>query len=281
MSTMVALSKIKISGNMRVIEGVEDLHETPLEKFPLDEKAAILELAQSIQEHGLLNPLTVKDLGGGNFRLIAGYRRFKALQHNGVKVADVKSVKGKTEDEVVLRLIENVHRKDVNPLDIARTLEEIRKVKNIQKQAGLATLVKKSAAWVSQHLSLLKSDSEVQKALDGKQMGLAAARTISALPIGEQADAVKEAIKDAKESGKKKVSTKGAKKQAAKRKAGKNKQATFRPVAEREAEQKATVCEDFLAVYFGDKKVPETAKELITAFWDYLMNKNRLYISPK
>jgi len=282
MSSMVAMKDIRVPSNVRKIPGVEDLENTPLSSFPLDEKAAIMSLAGSISEHGLLQPLVVKDLGKGKgYRLIAGFRRFKALQHNGAKRVDVKSVKGKTEDEAILKLVENIQREDLNPLDIAYGLQEIMQLKGITKQSALAELVKKSPGWVSQHLALLKADKEVQDAVASGEMGLAGARSISSLPKEEQAEATRDAKAAAKKAGKKKVSTKGAKSQAVKRKKkAKGKQLEIPPVVEREREQKTKVCQDFMGVHFGDKKPSKEDTELVEAFWDFLMEKNRLYIEP-
>lgn len=283
MSSMVALSKIKIPDNIRTIPGVEDLVATPVTSFPLDEQAEILALAQSIAEHGLMQPLVVKDLGKDKgYRLIAGFRRFKALQHNGAKMVDVKSIKGKTEDEKILQLVENIHRKDLNPLDIAKGLDQIRQIKGIAKQASLAEFVNKSSGWVSQHLALLKTDENIQSAVASGEMGINAARSLATLPKADQAEALKNAKHEASSAGKSKVSSKGARRQATKAKARKKgKQAEIAPVAEREAEQKEKACKGFIDVHFGDKKVPDEAKNLVSSFWDYLMSKKHLYIFQK
>jgi ParB family chromosome partitioning protein len=283
MSSMVGLSKIQVPENIRSIPGVEDLVGTPLSEFPLDERASILALAESIQEDGLINPLTVKDLGKDKgYRLIAGFRRFKALQHLGARRVDVKSVKGKTKDEAVLQLIENIHREDLNPMDVARGLDKIRQLEGIKKQSDLAKRVKKSTAWVSQHLSLLKADEKVQEAVATGEMGINAARSLTSLPKGEQAGALDSAKKEAASAGKAKVSSKGARRQAKKAKDKKKKQQTqLRPIAEREAEQKEAACKGFIDVHFGDKKIPDGSKELVESFWDYLMEKEHLFIFQK
>lgn len=283
MSSMVGLSKIQVPSNIRTIPGVEDLVNTPLSEFPLDERASILALADSIQQDGLLNPLTVKDLGKDKgYRLIAGFRRFKALQHLGARRVDVKSVKGQTKDEAILQLIENIHRKDLNPMDVAKGLQKIQELEGFTKQSDLAQRVKMSTAWVSQHLSLLKADENVQKAVASGEMGINAARSLTTLPKHEQAGALDDAKREAASAGKKKVSAKGARRQAKKSKdKKKQQQTTIRTIAEREAEQKEAACKGFIDVHFGDKKIPDGSKELVEAFWDYLMEKEHLYIFQK
>jgi len=280
--TLIALSKIAIPKNLRTIPGVDDLLDTPLDRFPQEDRESIQELAETISDHGLLNPITVKDMGGGKqYRLIAGYRRFKAMQFLGKTSIDAKSIKGKTEDEAVIQLVENVHRKDLNPLDIARSLEELRQIKGISKQSSLALLAKKSPGWVSQHMSLLKADQKVQKAVADGEMGLAAARQIAALPKTEQAGAVKDAKKEAVAAGKKKVSTKGARRQARRRKKGAaDKQGTIKPVKERENEQKKELILDFISLHWGDRTPPEGVQTQLMDFWDFLMERNRLVIKP-
>lgn len=280
MATMVALSKISIPSNVRLIDGVVDLKETPLSDFPEEERNKILDLANSIKEYGLLQPLVVKDLGKGkSYRLIAGYRRFKALQHNGSKSADVKSVKGKTEDEIVLKLIENIHRDDLNPYEIAMSLDAIRKQKNVTKQTSLARLVNKSQGWVSQHLSILKMDEGVQKMVAVGDVGLSAAREFSTVPKEEQAEVLSAAKKDQEKDGKTKVSVKAARRQTSRKKSEKaEKQGVIRPLKEREEEQKTLVCEGFLNERFEGEDIPSELRQLVYEFWDALMAKNRLYI---
>jgi len=283
MSSLVALSKIQIPGNIRSIPGVDDLYGTPVSEFPLDIQAHILSLAEDINERGLLQPIVIKDLGKGKgFRLIAGFCRFKAVQHNGGTTIDSKSIKGKTEDESIIKLVENVKRKNLNPIDVAHGLDDIRQIKKITKQADLAKVVGMSSAWISQHLNLLKADQTVQDSVLSGEMGLQAARSIAALPSEQQAGAVKDAQKEAKEAGKKKVSSKGARRQATKRKnEAAGKQPQLKLLEDREQEQKDLVCKDFIDVHFGDSKTPEDlaeARVLAEAFWDYLMSKNRLYI---
>ena len=285
MASFIAMSRIRVAENVRSIPGadkIEDLGEAPLEEFPLDFQAEVKALAKSIADVGLINPLTVKDLGKGeSFRLVAGFRRYKALQYLGRKQVDVKSVKGKSSEEKVLQLVENVHREDLNPLDIAKALEEIRSIRGITKQAMLAEVVGKSSGWVSQHLALLKADDAIREAVESGEMGLAAARTLTSLPREDQKSAVEDAKKEAQGNGKKKVSTKGARRQARKKKSERDgKQMKIRPVAEREAEQKVALVKEYLSERYGDLQVPHDVHVAVEGFWDFLFKKDRVYIAP-
>ncbi len=77
------------------------------------------ELAQSIREHGLIQPITVSKLGGGKYKLVAGERRWRAARMAGLKEipALVRSIR---DDQLLeLALIENIQREDLNPIEIA------------------------------------------------------------------------------------------------------------------------------------------------------------------
>lgn len=282
--SLIPMKKIVSSDkNPRTIAGVNDYINTPLSEFPLDFQAGILELAKSIEQHGLIQSIVVKDLGRGErYRLLAGHRRFKAYQYLGKTQIDAKSIKGKAEDEPTVALIENIDRVDLPPMDIARGLDAIRVAKKIEKQSTLAELVNKSQAWVSQHLALLQADETVQDALENGELSFAGARAIVALPKAEQADAIADAKKDSEDAGESKVSTKGAKRAAGrKKKEREGKQQTIRPLEEREREQRSEAVSGFLEEYWPrGEGAPEDADAIAGMFWDFLMDRERLVIRP-
>jgi ParB family chromosome partitioning protein len=207
MTEMIPVSKVEIPANVRKVKGVTDLKACTLQEFSdLDEKRKIEELMASIEQIGLLNPITVRESGEG-FQLIAGFRRLKAVEFSGGKDIEAKIVKIRREDEIVAQLTENIHREDLPPMDIARTLEEIKQIKGFKTQNEVAKSVNKSAAWVSQYMGLLKAVPEVQESVEAGEMGVGAARQIAALPKEEQ----KAAVKSAKKAAEKEADRKNAK----------------------------------------------------------------------
>jgi ParB family chromosome partitioning protein len=280
MATMIALKKITAGDNIRRIEGVEDFLNTPLSEFPERERQTILSLASTIEEHGLLNPITVKDLGGGKkYRIIAGHRRFKAVQHLGKTTIDAKSVKGATDNERTLAMIENIQREDMNAIDVAFGLEEIMKAKYITKQSSLARLVGKSDGWVSQHLALLKADNAIQAEIRNGGLGLSAARTLGSLPKEDQKEALADAKKESESAGKSKISTKSAKRQVNKSsRKKKDEQQTIKPIADREVEQRNLCIKEFLDATWGEEKPPTDIESYCRMFWQFLLDNNRLII---
>jgi len=282
MTTHIGVSKIVVSDNVRSIPGAEnisDLGAAKLEEFPEWFQDEIRQLAKSIDEYGLIHPLTVKDLGNGErYRLIAGFRRLKALQYLKRRSIDVKSIKGKSEDELVIQLIENIQRQDLNAIDVAKSLRQISRLKGLTKQSEIAKFLGKSVSWVSQHLVLLRSDESLKKAIGDGEIAFGAASVIAALPKEEQEPALRSAYSEAKINGKEKISVKGARRHARRRKVLMDRQMRIRPVEEREREQRESLITAFLGEAYGDLAVSDEVRHVVEDFWAFLFRKNRIVV---
>jgi ParB family chromosome partitioning protein len=125
-------------------------------------KEKIEELAQSIREHGLIEPIVVRRVPGQDlFEIIAGERRWRASQKAGLRevMVVVKDVSPKTAFE--LALIENVQREDLNPVELAEALERL--VKEHQyTQESLAERLGKDRTTIANSLRLLKLPASVR-----------------------------------------------------------------------------------------------------------------------
>lgn len=282
---LVGISSITVEKNCRIIAGVDVSTVSDPKELPKEELEKIKELADSIEENGLIQSIAVREMSQGKYRLISGWRRLMAHKLNGKTMIDVKVLKGKKEDEGTLQLVENLHRENLAPLEIAHSLEGIRVEKGFTTQDQLAKYVKKSPAFVSQHLALLKADASVQKAVASGEIGIGAARAMSSLDKGDQKKTLEKARKVAKQSGDKdksgktKVKVKGVRREARKSKAKLDKKAgKIRPVAERAKEQREFMVQSFFDDEFGQKKPSKKEASLVEKFWDFLMGKNRLVI---
>lgn len=128
------------------------------------EDSGLEDLAESIKDKGLLNPLIVRSLNDGTYDLIAGQRRFLACKKLGwVAVpAIIREVSDDT-DATVLSLIENVHRADLNPIDKARAYQMIHNkyhdFNKVAKETGV------SVPTIKRYVSLLKLSSSLQQKL--------------------------------------------------------------------------------------------------------------------
>lgn len=154
------------------------------------------DLAQSIQEHGILQPITVKELENGHYEIIAGERRFRASQMAGLASipALIKPVDAKTQLE--LALIENIQRQELNPVEEAfayrRLIDDFK-----QTQDTVARRVGKSRAHVANMVRLLELPSEVQRGLIEGLITHTKARALLGLSTpAQQVAAYKDMVQD-------------------------------------------------------------------------------------
>lgn len=129
----------------------------------------IKELAESIKQNGLLQSITVRDLGDGYFELIAGERRFRALQ-SLEKVSTKAIVKELTDEQMAtLALIENIQREELSPIEEANAYIRLLEINNIT-QGELAKSLGKTQATVANKIRLLKLCPKVIEAISSKKI---------------------------------------------------------------------------------------------------------------
>jgi len=121
------------------------------------------ELANSIKEHGIIQPLIVTKNNDG-FQLIAGERRLRASKIAGLKKVPIVIRKADDQEKLELALIENIQREDLNPIDLAKAYKQLIDEFNIT-QEQVAEKVGKSRSTVTNILRMLKLPEEIQLAL--------------------------------------------------------------------------------------------------------------------
>lgn len=155
---------------------IEPNKEQPRRNFDED---ALLELAESIKQHGVLQPLLVQERNG-YYEIIAGERRWRAAKLAGIKEVPV-IIKNFTDQEILeISLIENIQRENLNPIEEAiaykRLLEEFH-----LKQDEIAEKVSKSRTAVTNAMRLLKLDERVQQMVIEEKLSTGHARALLAL----------------------------------------------------------------------------------------------------
>lgn len=124
--------------------------------------ASLEDLANSIKEHGIIQPLIVSDLGNGEYELIAGERRLRAAKITNLLEVPIIIKNFGDRDRLVLALIENIQREDLNCIEIAESYQEIMdQLKITQEQ--VAQLVGKNRTSVTNTLRLLKLPLPIRK----------------------------------------------------------------------------------------------------------------------
>ncbi len=142
------------------------------------------ELAQSLRANGVLQPLLVKPNGSG-FQLVAGERRLRAAKKIGLKEVPVIIKDVDDRDQLLLSLIENLQREDINPIDEAEGFRKLMENFGLN-QMDVAKRVGKDRATVANAVRLLKLPEEIKLAIRNNTLSPGHARAILALPGVEE-----------------------------------------------------------------------------------------------
>ena len=148
------------------------------------DESALAELAESIRENGVLQPLLVRKKGQ-NYEIIAGERRYQASKLAGLDEVPVIIKDVDDQKMMELALIENLQRSDLNPIEEAKGYQQLIK-KSKMTQEALAKAVSKSRSSITNSLRLLDLPEEVQQFLFEGKMTAGHARAILAVPFEEQ-----------------------------------------------------------------------------------------------
>jgi len=163
------------------ITKVEPNREQPRKVFDED---ALQELADSIKQFGVIQPILVQDRKD-HYEIIAGERRWRAAKLAGLKEVPV-IIKNYTEREIVeISLIENIQREDLNPIEEAQAYKRLLNEFNL-KQDEVAERVSKSRAAVTNSLRLLKLSDRVQQMVIDEMISTGHARALLAIENEEE-----------------------------------------------------------------------------------------------
>lgn len=141
------------------------------------EEIALNELMESIKQHGIIQPITVRKIDDNTYQLISGERRVKASQMAGLTNIPAYIRTATDLQAIEMALIENIQREDLNPIEIALSLQRLLNECNIT-QENLAEKVAKSRSVVTNYLRLLKLGTYAQKALISNQITFGHARAL-------------------------------------------------------------------------------------------------------
>ena len=142
-------------------------------------------LAESIREHGVIQPLTVRDVGNGYYQIIAGERRWRAARMAGLDEIPVLVVDADDEKAAKLALIENLQRQDLNPMEEAMGYRQLMDSYGLtQEQAAQA--VQKSRPAVANALRLLNLPRSVQEMVSDGRISPGHARAVMSLKTEKQ-----------------------------------------------------------------------------------------------
>ncbi|MEI8133536.1 MAG: ParB/RepB/Spo0J family partition protein [bacterium] len=143
---------------------------------------ALQELVESIREHGIIQPVTLRKISGGSYQLVSGERRVRASRVVGLQeipafVIDVPSDRKMLE----LAIVENVQREDLNPIEEAESYQRLIQECGL-RQDEVADRIAKDRTTVSNFLRLLKLPDEIQESLRKGELGMGHAKAIMGIP---------------------------------------------------------------------------------------------------
>lgn len=156
---------------------VEEISVNPWQPRQEFDDERIQELADSIRQHGIVQPIVVRPKVGGGYQIVAGERRFRAARKAGLR--EVPIVLREVDDDQMLAvaLVENVQRQDLGPIERARAFRRLAEERSMS-HAQLAEISGLSRSTVSNSLRLLELESEIQEALRNEQITEGHARSL-------------------------------------------------------------------------------------------------------
>ncbi|RKW56842.1 MAG: ParB/RepB/Spo0J family partition protein [Prevotella sp.] len=169
-------------------QGSSTINEVPIDQIEANpdqprrefDSVALEELANSIMQLGLVQPITVRQLAERKFQIIAGERRWRASQLAGLTAIPAYIRTIKDENVMELALVENIQREDLNAIEIALAYEHLQEKSGLT-QEKVAARVGKSRVAVTNYLRLLKLPAQVQMALQKKEIDMGHARALLSL----------------------------------------------------------------------------------------------------
>jgi ParB family chromosome partitioning protein len=173
---------------------IEDLSPGQYQPRKKMYKSTLEELAQSIKEQGILQPLVVRRQASGRYEIVVGERRWRAAQLAGLESVPVLVRDLNNDETAKIALIENLQREDLNALDQARGLQRLQREFNLSQDA-LGKAVGKSRSTVTNLLRLLNLVPEVQVLLEEGRIEMGHARALLSVDPTKQLGFAQEVVK--------------------------------------------------------------------------------------
>jgi ParB family chromosome partitioning protein len=142
--------------------------------------STLKELAASIKEKGVLQPVIVSRTGDGSFRLIAGERRWRAAALAGLKKIPALVKEVSSQDAIEIALIENIQREELNPIETANAFQSLMKDFKLTQEA-LSDRVGKDRATVANYLRILKLPDEIKSFINDGSLTIGHAKALLSL----------------------------------------------------------------------------------------------------
>ena len=173
---------------------IEQIQPNPYQPRKTFNDASIEELARSVREHGIVQPLVVTRAGDNKYKLIAGERRFRAAQKAGLATVPVVIKEAMSEGTTLeVALIENIQREDLNPIEEALAYHQLHEEFGLT-QEEISKRVGKERSTVANFLRLVKLPDPVKKLLAAGQLSMGHARALLAVDSPKKQEQLAERV---------------------------------------------------------------------------------------
>ena len=181
LDALISTEAVRTSGSSSIgeieIDKIFANHNQPRRDF---NEEALQELADSIKELGVIQPITLRKMDDDTYQIIAGERRFRASQLAGKETIPAYILKADDEETMEMALIENIQREDLNPLEISLAYQQLIEQHNLS-QEQLSKRVGKGRATVANFLRLLRLPATIQVALKERKIDMGHAKALLSL----------------------------------------------------------------------------------------------------
>ena len=181
LDALISTDAVRTQGSSTINEiAIDQIEANPNQPRREFDDEALQDLANSIKEIGIIQPITLRQIADNRFQIIAGERRWRASQLAGLKALPAYIRTIKDENVMEMALVEKIQREDLNAIEIALAYEHLLE-SNGMTQEKVSERVGKSRTAITNYLRLLKLPAQVQMALQKKEIDMGHARALLAL----------------------------------------------------------------------------------------------------
>ncbi len=181
LDALLQTEEIQTNGSSNICEvRMDDIRPNPNQPRRDFDDDSLQELANSIRQIGVIQPITLRDMGNGSYIIIAGERRWRASQRCGLTTIPAYIRTVDDENMMEMALVENIQRQDLTALEVALAYQNLIEQYNLT-QEQLSERVGKNRATVTNYLRLLKLPAPIQVALRNREIDMGHARALLAL----------------------------------------------------------------------------------------------------
>ena len=181
LDALISTEDVRTSGSSTINEiALNQIEPNPNQPRHEFDKEALDELATSIRELGIIQPITLRQVADDRYQIIAGERRWRASQLAGLETIPAYIRTVNDENVMELALVENLQRQDLNAIEIALAYEHLLEGSDMT-QERISERVGKSRTAITNYLRLLKLPAQVQMSLQKKELDMGHARALLSL----------------------------------------------------------------------------------------------------